>query len=548
MFSHSCFTGVVKWSFWISPLLLCVPSVQASRVAPTTELVKASQGETIGFVVAGSASNHRTEWYRNGVYLGSHDGSAAGASSAAHSYWHAMEFPTTDTYTIEAVIYDATYTPIGAPVLWTVEVEPRPRILYVHNAVELFDNTNRRDHLFNFVAEASFNALILYGVDNYLRSIAPGGLDCTPMRSNSNDFETFGRLASLIREARTWGVEHVYVAMGASSATLQANLDALETYGCKQALDPTGVIDGVITEYEFWNGASFGTYQALIDGLNGIKSRQGIQEVATYLPGRPLDAAQHDIRWITQRVDRVLIAAYLNQPEISSPVQEALRSMSDLSAAPQVWWAFSAEEEYDRHLRCSAGHTTNFMGDWLGQRQQESNDALDAAEDLVLSQYEAMEESWRNGVRLRGFAYFHDGFLMDYLNNGPSTHRDRPPTPCWSDTTACESRSRDCSIQLSVGDLYTFSIKAWDEDGDLSGSDWYGWEAAGVQYHPSSSNNNPGLQYVSEINGGTGSEARFEHTLEFVASGSYEIVVFAFDVRTAGSYSEAMTWLVTVVD
>lgn len=489
-----------------------------TRLAPDGDTVVAARDERIGFVASGSDPNGDlwgVEWYLDGAFLG--------AQHDAAPFWRGINFPANGSYYVEAIAFDRAGH-YSAPVAWTVTVEERPRALYVSDAPSLLGAAGavERARLLAFAEERGFDTLILYGVDNFLRGISgdPGSTPawCPPAPAS----DPRAPLGALITEARERGIARVYVAVGASAGTVRAKVNAIERFNCELP-----GFDGAVTEHEFWNGEPWSVFQELVDRLRDVGTRRPF-ETSVYLGARRLPAWQRD--WITERADRILLTAYVDAPEEAfGHLEERLRNLARLPRATEVWVIYSAEEEHEQRQRCM-DESTDFMGDWLGTYRHVN--PLHRAEHAVTTSFRDAGGAWRNGVRVTGFAYFRYDFLRDYLEHGPSTARNRPPALCATGARA---------IELRAGQSFTFWADGWDEDGNLSGTEWYGWNRPGVAYH---SAGNPGVQYVSGTDGGTGTEATFGRRYQFVTPGRYTITALGFD--TALAYDEPVVWDVRV--
>ena len=87
------------------------------------------------------------------------------------------------------------------------------------------------------------------------------------------------------------------------------------------------------------------------------------------------------------------------------------------------------------------------------------------------------------------------------------------------------------NIQVEVGEVVKFSVIATDDDGNLSGAEWYG------------NGDNP---YVGSVHEATGdnSNAVFNRSHSFSSAGVYTVAVVIFDVDYG--YSEPVEWDITV--
>jgi len=126
-----------------------------------------------------------------------------------------------------------------------------------------------------------------------------------------------------------------------------------------------------------------------------------------------------------------------------------------------------------------------------------------------------LQSGWDSAHR---FDYRIEYFTLQSPNHSPSVSRRSPSNG---------------TITVNQGETVTFKADGTDQDGNLSGAEWYGH------------GDNPYVQYVADV-GGNGDAATFQRTHTFNESGSYTISVVVFDTDSA--YSGTLLWNVEVLE
>lgn len=481
----------------------------------------------VGFSAVGTDADRDllgVEWYLDGGLLGvQYRNAVAGATLARATFQRGINFsfaPGT-THTVSAVPFDKAGL-YGERVRWHVRVAPRARAFYVSGAEQLVGDANQESELLDFAVREHVTALILYGAHTLVG-------------------ERPADLSSFIRRARAAGVTELLAPVGGIDGALSI-IDFVADRG--GAGD--GAFDGLVTEYEFWNGAGFGEYLEIISEGERARRDHGLT-LSTYL-GR-FDAPQ--IAAIRDRVDRVLLHVYSNTPDNAlAHGEERMRLLSEGWHRPvEVWPIFSAEEEGDARARCDGSpDRKNFSGDYLGEQRFVPGGALEAAEQHFLRDYRRAGETYRNGLLLSGFAYYHYRLAANYLEFGASSEWNRPPALCRRlpdpVTRECRHRGpqRGCTVHVRSGGSHTFDADGWDEESDLSGVEWYG----DGHPHVDLAVEEEGIaQYVGDV-GGSGRQAAFQRRLRFAQPGTYTVTAVPFDRH--GNYGTHLRWRVVVSD
>jgi hypothetical protein len=355
--------------------LLGHAQVQLERSGPTSLAgVVLHRGERVGFSARATSTAgglFGSEWYLGGSYLGSqYRGALTGSTEYDATFWRGINFPTLGRYRVEALAFDQTGR-YSTPAAWTVDVVERPRMLYVDGTDALLDAPQaEQDAFWSFVAARRINQLGLYRLNQIL------GYS--------------GRTAALrafITRAHAAGVSRVFAIVSSP-----ANVSYVRAYLADALTPTTARFDGLLTEHEFWNGTApanvrWGDYLRLLSHVRVLADDHGLL-VATYLGWFSADEA----RSLRELVDVVLLHAYVATPGNAYPYLKArLELLSrEWSRPVQVWPIFSAE--------CA------FSGRWFSDNR--GTDAPELAETTVLDAYRADDRTFRNGLRVAGFAYF----------------------------------------------------------------------------------------------------------------------------------------------
>jgi hypothetical protein len=431
----------------------------------------------------------------------------------------------------------------GRSLSWTVDVAPRPRFLYVGLFDRILPSGTERKRLISFVRENGITHLALYR----LHWLFPKGW------SEECDGRSQEDLVELVLSLRNAGVQRIYGAV--SGAAYYCN-------HMKSVLGPGG-FDGVVTELEFWNPKSgvsweefMGELSALRETLSGRQlcaAPSGMEsaapsgmEIGVYVGKASFVQAET----IAAFADRVLLATYVDDPdETYDQADRYLRRFHVSRARPsEVWPIFSAEDETDKVSSCRVTDDREaFMGEWL--RDPRRADPIGDAEERFLMDWKAESGTWKYGIHVGGIAWFEYNVLE---NDVRSTDGNVAPRAChWygepgagDPYMAVAPAERRCGIQtvtFAANESYTFQVKAWDDDGNLTATIWSGWEHPDVHYDAAG---DPGRQYVSGTVGGSGDQALFARRYRFSVPGEYEIRVRALDRRE--SYGPELLWRVQV--
>lgn len=348
---------------------------QMERAGPTSSgTVVLHRGERVGFSARATSTAgglQGSEWYLNGSYLGAQYRSAlTGSTEYDATFWRGIHFPSLGRFRVEAQAFD-TASRYSSPAAWTVDVVERPRMLYVDGTEALLDAPQaEQDAFWSFVAARRINQLGLYRLHLIL----------------GNATRT-AALRAFITRAHAAGVSRVFAIVSSP-----VGVSYVRTYLADTATPTTARFDGLLTEHEFWNGTApanvrWGDYLRLLSHVRVLADDYGLQ-VATYLGWFSADEA----RSLRELVDIVLLHAYVATPGNAYPyLKTRLELLSrEWSRPVQVWPIFSAE--------CA------FSGRWFSDNR--ATDALELAETTVLDAYRADDRTFRNGLRVAGFAYF----------------------------------------------------------------------------------------------------------------------------------------------
>ncbi len=355
--------------------LLGRAQLQVERAGPTTSATAViHRGERVGFSARATSPAGGllgSEWYLNGSYLGAQYRSALpGSTEYDATFWRGINFYSLGRYRVAALAFDSASNYSG-PAAWTVDVVERPRFLYVDQTDTLLDAPQaEQDAFWSFVAARRINQLGIYRLHTIL----------------GNATRT-AALRAFITRARAAGVSRVFAIVSSP-----AGVSYVRAYLADSATAATARFDGLLTEHEFWNGTApanvrWGDYLRLLAHVRVLADDAGLV-VATYLGWFSAEEA----RSLRELVDVVLLHAYVATPGNAYPyLKTRLESLSrEWSRPVQVWPIFSAE--------CA------FSGRWFSDNR--STDALELAETTVLEAYRADDRTFRNGLRVAGFAYF----------------------------------------------------------------------------------------------------------------------------------------------
>jgi hypothetical protein len=431
----------------------------------------------------------------------------------------------------------------GPSISWTVDVDPRPRFLYVGFFDRILPSAREREKLVDFVRENGITHVALYR----LHWLFPASC------SDECCGDSMRNLAELILALREAGALRIYAAVG-SASYYRNHVEPFVSFHKEYAqgraayADGPDGFDGVVTEREFWNktprSEAFEDFMQQIRGLREFLSPAGM-ELNAYVT----KVSYVEAETIAALADRVLLASYAGSP--ASAYDKALdylpRFQISRARPTEVWPLLSAENETDKRSFCRLTNDDQaFLGDWLNDVNR-WDDPLAKAEDGFLDRWKEEQRSWKYGVHVGGFAWFEYNVLEDDLR---STDSNVAPRVChWYDGEgnpydAVEPAARVCGIQtvtLGVDESYTFRLSAWDHDGNLTGTLWSGWEHPDVHYDVAG---RPDRQYVSGTNGGSGDHAVFARRYRFSAPGQYEIRVDTLDREEA--YGQELFWRVHV--
>ncbi|NMO18446.1 hypothetical protein HPC49_11595 [Pyxidicoccus fallax] len=369
-FLHAALAALVL----LTPLLGHA-QLQLERVGPTPSATTVlHRGERVGFsarATSPAGGLHGSEWYLEGSYVGAQYRTALPSSTEYDAtFWRSFHFPTTGRFRVATVAFDraSNYSPSAT---WTVDVVERPRFLYVDQTDTLLDAPQAtQDAFWSFVAAQRINQLGIYRLNQIL----------------GNATRT-AALRAFITRAHAAGVSRVFAIVATP-----ANVSYVRSYLFDPATPTTARFDGLLTEHEFWNGTTsadvrWGSYLRLLSHVRVLADDAGLL-AATYLGWFSAEEA----RSLRELVDVVLLHAYVATPANAYPYLKArLELLSREWGRPvQVWPIFSAE--------------CDFSGRWFSDNR--SADPLELAENTVLDAYRADDRTFRNGLRVAGFAYF----------------------------------------------------------------------------------------------------------------------------------------------
>jgi hypothetical protein len=350
---------------------------ESARVGPSRgELLRVARGERIGFSVQasdGEADLQGAEWYLDGRFLGAqYRSSLPGSRGESALFWRGINFPELGAHLVEVQAFDRAGH-YGAATRWSVEVQRRPRVLYVDRTYERLASAGQRSALVAFVARHGFDEVVLYE----LHRVLP-------------EPEQVSALRVLLAELRLAGVSRAFAAVGSV-----ADVERVGSY-LEAAPDAASRLDGLVTEYEFWHGGAerWRGYLALLAQGRVLADAEQLV-LATYVGW--FDAWQAGA--IAGLSDIVFLHAYVPEPgRAYGYIDERLRLLARSWSAPAlVYPIFSAE-------RTETGGSAPFMGDWL--RAHRADDPLEAAEAAVQQAFRDDPGEHRNGVRLGGFAWY----------------------------------------------------------------------------------------------------------------------------------------------
>ncbi|MEM9696545.1 MAG: hypothetical protein AAGA56_28640, partial [Myxococcota bacterium] len=453
------------------------------------------------------------DWYHNGNYLGRQRYSNAERTSTDERlFWRGINFSGVGPQIIEMEPYDENGN-YGPPVRWDLRVQARPRALYISYLRELFENPGALERLMNFAQRHGFSHAILYETHLFIDSYFEDDL---------------GDLVASLRSR----FSQVWAAVGSDGGVRRVADYSRGTGSAARRFD------GIVSEYEFWNGQRWDGYRDLM--AEAVAQKADLDwTVATYVGGLESWQADH----IVAVADLVMLAGYRTNPgAVYGAIESMMRHLADdtWSRAPQVWALTSAEDGPDATERCIET-STNFMGDHLFAARFDA-DPVGDIEARVMSDFRSDGGRWRNGVRLSGFAMFQYPLIVDDLDPSISSaaRADGKPWAC----RICDGSSGGCSprydrlatIHVNRGEGYTFRVDAGDEGGNLASSEWFGFDDQDVRYL---SAGDPGRQVVGAASGST-----FARRYVFYTRGEYTISMNAVD--TTGHRSETLRWDVVV--
>jgi hypothetical protein len=517
------------------------------RVWPAEETGRVTAGvpETFAVTVTDpDADVNGIEWYVDGRFIGAQYRAEIGGEGHLTVFSRRFTLHAGgETVTVSAVPFDRGGR-YGDSLFWRVEVEPRPRFLYVGMFERILPSRAERQKLVDFVIETGITHVALYR----LHRIFPRGCgaDCCG--------ESMRNLTELILALRATGVERVYGAVG-SADYYRNHVDDFAQYFREHAQGRTGYavapngFDGVVTESEFWRDPSrreaFAGFMGQLADLR--EELPPTQEITVYAA----EARYVEAEAIAAFADRILLASYVADPgDAYRKVSHQLPRYAISRTRPtEVWPILSAENATDKASFCRVtSDRESFMGDWLRDPRRSASPVLEA-EERFLRDWKAEPEPWSYGVHVGGFAWFEYNLLEDDLR---SLDGNVAPRACqwyeqWDDPyEPVPPATLQCGIQtvtLRVNQSHTFHVEAWDHDGNLTGTLWSGWEHPAVHYDAAG---RPDRQYVSGTVGGSGDHALFARRYRFSAPGEYEIRVRALDRRE--SYGPELFWRVRVED
>ncbi|MCP3136316.1 hypothetical protein [Pyxidicoccus xibeiensis] len=355
--------------------LLGQAQLQLERVGPTSSSTAViHRGERVGFsarATSPAGGLHGSEWYFDGSYLGAQYRTALpGSTEYDATFWRGLDFPSTGRFRVTTLAFDRSSNYSG-PATWTVDVVERPRFLYVDQTDTLLDAPQAtQDAFWSFVAARRINQLGIYRLNQIL----------------GNATRT-AALRAFITRAHAAGVLRVFAIVATPT-----NVATVRTYLNDSATPATARFDGLLTEHEFWNGTTsadlrWGDYLRLLAHVRTLADEKGML-AATYVGWFSAEEA----RTLRELVDVVLLHAYVATPANAYPyLRTRLEHLSREWGRPvQVWPIFSAE--------------CDFSGRWFSDNR--FADALELAETTVLDAYRADDRTFRNGLRVAGFAYF----------------------------------------------------------------------------------------------------------------------------------------------
>jgi hypothetical protein len=346
-------------------------SVQVRPKSARPVFVRLATGTSVAFEVQATDANGNlrgVDWYVNGVHQATHF-SLAG-SSGTDGWSHT--FGSSGTYVVEADVFDHGGAYSNPDALWTVEIRPSERGMYV-------------SHLATFLGNAAAeNSILEYAWQNDVTYLAFYLGSATSLLDH--------RLDRLIQRARAYfGIREIGFVGGSA-----IDFDNFIAFNDSHA----GKADVLNLEYEYWNNdpRDFGTYRSRLEYMRQLAGPRGLK-VESYV-GWPTSAEMLELSGL---VNRLLVHHYVSDPEAAWEYgRERVLSAGDAPDHLTIWPIFSAES--------TAKYVDSpFMGDWLAAH------SLAEAEEIVLNNYAADADVRRNNVGLLGFQYFDSEHMSPLL-------------------------------------------------------------------------------------------------------------------------------------